>query len=179
MTIEPFWVQVKESTLRQGDYLPGCLVPVPVFDPTNIAQSSEIQEIDVEILEFDLIVLTQSCDLENKKARLVALSRIHLLSEFEEINPQFRQKGRWEDARRGRIEGLHLLASPSEPANNREALVVDFREIYSLPYDYLVKHATELGERWRLKSPFLEHFSQGFARLFMRVGLPSSIPPFK
>lgn len=79
---------------------------------------------------------------------------------------------------RGRIEGLHLLASPINPGNNREALVVDFRQIYSLPYEYILKHATELGSRCRLKSPYLEHFSQAFAKLFMRVGLPSSIPPF-
>src|SRR5437868_13596660 len=29
MTIEPFWVPVGEPTLRQGDLLPGCLVPIP------------------------------------------------------------------------------------------------------------------------------------------------------
>lgn len=79
---------------------------------------------------------------------------------------------------KGRTEGLHLLASPENPENNREALVVDLRQIYTLPYEYLLKHATDLGSRWRLKSPYLEHFSQAFARLFMRVGLPSSIPPF-
>ena len=77
------------------------------------------------------------------------------------------------------MEGLHMLGALSDPANNREAFVVDFREIYSLPFEYLVKHATELGPRWRLKSPFLEHFSQAFARFFMRVGLPSTIPEFQ
>lgn len=174
MTIEPFWDKTEGPTLRQGDYLWRCLVPR--FSP-SFSENSEIQE--VEVREFDLIILTQSCDLENKKARLVALSPIYLISKFEQANPDYAKKGRWEEVRRGRVEGLHLLASPDNPANNREALVVDFREIYSLPYEYLVKHATELGSRWRLKSPFLEHFSQGFARLFMRVGLPSSIPPFK
>jgi len=29
-----------------------------------------------------------------------------------------------------------------------------------------------------LRSPYLEHFSQAFARFFMRVGLPTAIPPF-
>jgi hypothetical protein len=33
--------------------------------------------------------------------------------------------------------------------------------------------------RWRLQSPFREHFSQAFARFFMRVGLPAAIPAFK
>jgi hypothetical protein len=79
---------------------------------------------------------------------------------------------------KGRIEGLHLLASPANPENNREALVVDFREIYSLPFGYLLSRAAQLDHRWRLRSPYLEHFSQAFARFFMRVGLPSTIPPF-
>jgi len=28
MSVEPFWTEINESSLRQGDYLPGCLVPV-------------------------------------------------------------------------------------------------------------------------------------------------------
>jgi hypothetical protein len=72
-----------------------------------------------------------------------------------------------------------LLGSRTEPDNNRQASVVDFREIYSLPFDYLAHRAAQLGTRWRLAPPFLEHFSQSFARFFMRVGLPASIPPYK
>jgi hypothetical protein len=97
---------------------------------------------------------------------------------FEAVNPAFGKKGRWNEVLKGRVEGLHLLASPANPTNNRDAVVVDFREIYSLPFDYLVGRATDLGPRWRLHSPYLEHFSQAFARFFMRVGLPSTIPEF-
>ncbi len=49
----------------------------------------------------------------------------------------------------------------------------------SLPYGYLASYASRLQNRWRLQSPFLEHFSQAFARFFMRVGLPAAIPPYK
>jgi hypothetical protein len=52
------------------------------------------------------------------------------------------------------------------PENNRECLVVDFREIYSLPFEFLTKHTESLETRWRLQSPYLEHFSQAFARFF-------------
>ncbi|WP_232251463.1 hypothetical protein [Oscillatoria acuminata] len=152
---------------------------MPIFDPTTFSEGSDLQSVDVEIREYDLIVLTQSCDLENKKVRFVALSPIYSLEEFEEINPKFAKKGQWENVRRGRVEGLYLLASPTEPDNNRKSLVVDFGEIHSLPYDYIEKYAINLGPRWRLNSPFLEHFSQAFARFFMRVGLPSAIEPFK
>lgn len=179
MTIEPFWVQIDEVTLRQGDYLPGCLVPIPVFDPTTFGQKDKkTPDVEIDVKEFDLIVVTQSCDLDNKKVTQVILCPIFPILEYEEANPAFAKKGRWNEVLKGRAEGLHLLASPETPDNNREALVVDLRQIYALPYEYLLKHAIELGSRWRLKSPYLEHFSQAFARLFMRVGLPSSIPPF-
>jgi hypothetical protein len=179
MSIDPFWVHDNEPTLRQGDYLPGCLVPVPLFDPITFGKKdSETKEIEVKVNELDLIVLTQSCDLQNKKVSQVVVCTVNLISEFEETNPAFAKKGKWNDVLAGRIEGLHLLASPTDPDNNREALIVNFREMYSLPYEYLLKHALELSLRWRLKSPYLEHFSQAFARLFMRVGLPSTIPRF-
>jgi hypothetical protein len=50
MTIDPFWVQDSEPTLLQGDYLPGCLVPIPLFDPTAFGKKdNETQEVEVEI----------------------------------------------------------------------------------------------------------------------------------
>lgn len=176
--MESFWVQVKENSLRQGDYIPECNVPLCTF-PSGSDQSSGNLVWDVEMKVKDLIVLTQSCDLENKKAQFVALCPIYSVSDFESANPSFAQKGRWNEVRRGRVEGLYLLASPQNPLDSWSALVVDFREIHSLPIEYLTAHVTEIGDRWRLKSPYLEHFSQGFARFFMRVGLPSSIPEFK
>ncbi|HEV3255703.1 MAG TPA: hypothetical protein VG013_02365 [Gemmataceae bacterium] len=127
----------------------------------------------------NLIVVTQSCDLENRKVQFVALCPIHSLREFEVVSPDFAKEGRWEEARQGRREGLYLLPSPTHPQHNRQALVVDFRQIISLPFAYLSRHAEQLGPRWRLQSPYLEHFSQAFARFFMRVGLPSALPPFR
>lgn len=169
---KPFWSEVNERTLAQGDLLNRCLVPV--FTPDFGTNGG-----DVPVGESDLIIITQSCDLENAKVDLVALCPIYSLMEFEEGNPRLKKKGEWEKVRKGRIEGLHLLGSPATPDDNQGALVVDFGQIFSLPPAYLEKRAGELGARWRLDSPFLEHFSQAFARYFMRVGLPSSIPPFK
>ncbi len=171
--MEPFWTRVAEATLRQGDYLPGCLVPVL---PTELTVGAPIV---VSARPADLIVVTQSCDLEKQKVRLVAMVSILRLDQFEAINPAFRKRGRWNEVLKGRSEGLYLLGSPTNPSNNLEALVVDFREIISLPMEMAAAHAARLGPRWRLKSPFLEHFSQAFARFFMRVGLPSTIPEFR
>jgi hypothetical protein len=168
-----YWVQVNEPTLRQGDYLRDCRVP-RFLDPSV----KSVPE-DIPVDEYDLIVLTQSCDLDHDRIRLVAMCPIFPIAEFEKVNTDFQKKGKWNEVRKGRVEGLHMLGSPLNPDNNREALVVDFREIYSLPFEYLIKHAQQLGPRFRLESPFLEHFSQTFARFFMRVGLPSSIPEFQ
>jgi hypothetical protein len=172
--VESFCLQFEEGELRQGDYLPGCSLPVvgPAF-----AVGGEPHEIRTD--QGDLIIVTQSCDLEQRKARLVAGCPVFPLAEFEAVNPAFAHKGRWNEVLKGRIEGLHLLASPTVPEDNRQALVAGFREIHSLPYGYLADHAKRLGPRWRLKPPFLEHLSQAFARFFMRVGLPSTIPEFR
>jgi hypothetical protein len=128
---------------------------------------------------YNVIVVTQSCDLENNKAPLVATCPIFTLAEFESDNAKFAEKGQWERVRQGRVEGLHLLAGVQSPVDNRQALVVDFRQIYSLPIGYLEARAVTLGLRYRLLSPYVEHFSQSFARFFMRVGLPSGIPEYK
>jgi hypothetical protein len=170
-----FWTQISGSSLAQGDFLRDCLVPI--FSPGFRVGAP--QEQDVQVCGANLIVVTQSCDLENNKAQFVALCPIYSLDEFTGINPRFSKKHERDEVRKGRHEGLHMLGSPTNPENNSESLIVDFRQIYSLPFEYLSGHAAKLGSRWRLQSPFLEHFSQAFARFFMRVGLPSSIPPFK
>ena len=172
--IESFWETATDETLRQGEYLLNC--PVPMLQEKPRVEAL-LQPVPIKI--FDLIVVTQSCDLEQGKASLVALCPIFPLTTFEAANPEMQRKGRWEEVRKGRVEGLHLLSSTTDPADNRQSLAVDLRKVYSLPFAMLVQHALETEMRWHLKSPYLEHFSQAFARFFMRVGLPSAIPPFK
>lgn len=171
--MESFWEEVSGATLRQGDYLLNCPVPVFQEQPDSTGQQS------FPVRGYDLVIVTQSCDLDNQKVGLVASCPIYPIVEYEKVNQALAKRGRWEEVRKGRVEALHLLSSPTNPADNRAALVVDFREIYSTPFEFLTRQAQAQGLRWRLKSPYLEHFSQAFARFFMRVGLPSSIPPFK
>jgi hypothetical protein len=168
-----FWIKIEGAGLGQGDFLQGCFVPT---FPPDFGSSGGATK--VRIAKADLIVVTQSCDLENRKVAFVALCPIYSVTAFEGFNPSFK-KNEWEQVRQGRREGLYLVPSPEQPENNRQALVVDFRQIISLPVGYVIAHAGSIGPRWRLQSPYLEHFSQALARFFMRVGLPSAIPPFK
>lgn len=173
MDAESFWQKVTDSDLMQGDYILDC--PVPVFAEIP----AEKVKINPQVKIYNLKIVTQSCDLANGKAPFAAMCPIYSLAEFETANPKAAQKGFWDQVRKAKIEGLHLLSSFENPENNRECFVVDFREIYSLPFEFLIKHAASSESRWRLKSPYLEHFSQAFARFFMRVGLPANIPPFR
>src|SRR5262245_7069274 len=106
----PFWKSTTDSQLAQDDYLPDCLVPIvpSTFGP-------ESQTTDLTIHTVDLVILTQSCDLARGKHLLVSLCPIHSIKTFEATNPAFGRKGAWEDVRKGRREGLHLLASPLDP----------------------------------------------------------------
>jgi hypothetical protein len=178
---DTWWEEISlisnNNTLRQGDYLLDCSVVNIRADFDVVNEEGKDRPI-VDVDKVNLIVVTQSCDLENKNVSNVLFSPIYLVTEFTEINPNFNNK-RWEEVRKGRIEGLYLLASTDNPEDPHKCLVVDFREVYSLPYEYLVRHTQTMDIRCRLKSPYLEHFSQAFARRFMRVGLPSAIPPFK
>lgn len=105
-----FWMSMKGSDLAQGDLLDGCLVPS--FGPGFGGPGS------TEMLVEEgrrLVVMTQSCDLETKRVRFVALCLIHSLPEYELANPHFRRKGHWEQVRKGRVEGCTYLLRPQAP----------------------------------------------------------------
>lgn len=172
---ESWWTAAVGAKLAQGDLLPRCLVP----DFVTVTEDSTNEIAEIPFKQARLIVITQSCDLENDKIDFVALCQVLSLTELGAKNPNYRKHDVWESVRKGRVEALHLLASPDHPDDNLSCLVVDFGHIVSLPISYLSQHAASLGDRWRLQPPFLEHFSQAFARFFMRVGLPSSISPFR
>jgi len=171
---ESFWTEVVGEHLAQGDYLPNC--PVPVF-PADYGQTEGNSAVGVR--NVDLIIVTQSCDLENKKVTLVAMCSIWTVAQLKTLDEKYGKADRLEDVRKGKFEALHMLSSTETPSNNWDVRIMDFREIHSRPVQFLGSHATKVGKRWRLKSPYLEHFSQAFARFFMRVGLPSAIQKFK
>lgn len=170
----PFWLRHEGERLAQGDLLSDCPVLLP---PAALTAKGGLLSVPVEM--GNVVVVTQSCDLEQGKAPFPLLALIHTIDDLAAADPRFAKTSVLEEIRKGRREGLYMLASPEEPANNRKALVVDFRQLVTLPIAFLQDHALALGPRWRLQSPFVEHFSQAFARFFMRVGLPAAVPEFK
>jgi hypothetical protein len=126
--------------------------------------------------QANIIVISQSCDLEQTKVRNVIVAQTYSLDEFETVNPLYEKKGKWNEVVRGRVEALHLLPPTGNSTDARSWILVDFRHIYSLPFGYVERFAEGTGDRWRLQSPYLECLSQAFGRFFMRVALPTDPP---
>lgn len=161
------------DALRQGDVLDGCKVVVPKVDA-----SGELDPV-VGVETYDVVVLTQSCDLENGKADFVLVCPLWSLEELGAADGHFKTDKGKEDLRRGLLPGYHLLNKSEVTDHIRDFRVVDFRKTFSLPVAFLKQMATKSGPRLRVLPPYREHLSQAFARFFMRVGLPLDIPTFK
>ena len=162
------WYQVGNlDNLEQGDLLPNCPVLCLPDNLNPILSAQEEDEIEIlpEIKTVDLIVMTQSCDLQQDKISQVLLCA-YLPFSTKEYNKNK------DNIRKERMPALHLIEKCDAELLIFEKQVVDFRAIYTLPKDFVVGFIETLENRARLLSPYKEHLSQAFARYFMRVGLP-------
>lgn len=176
-TDSAWYCLVSGDELMQGDILENCLI---FFPPPDLTLNSLVQgEADFEWEERDVIVMSQSCDLAigEKKCPEVLLCPLWNRSELTE-GPLSTPQG-MEGARKGQLPAYHVLNKCEIEEAEREFRVVDFRYTYTLPLDFCKEFAARIPSRIRLLSPYREKLSQAFARFFMRVGLPTDIPPFK
>ncbi len=155
----------------QGDFVKECPVVIP---PTEISD-----KIEVRVLNYNVVVMSQSCDLALEKLDLVLVCPVWTLTEFGEQKSYYQGKDGKEALRRGHLPGYHLLNKCEINGFKTDYLVVDFRSVYSVPFDFVVELAIKRARRIRLLPPYKEHLSQAFARFFMRVGLPVDIPQFR
>lgn len=178
----PWYEVVQGEGLLQGDFLGLCPVIVPPRDfpaPRNDAKTMLTPEAMVKIRQYDVVIMSQSCDLVEKKLDLVLVCPHWSMSEVEKDSQFFRGEKGKEAIRKGNVPGYHLLNKCTIRGFERGYRVVDFRSVFSLPVDFIVDFAHRKGRRLRLLPPYREHLSQAFARFFMRVGLPADIPPFR
>ena len=166
----PWYEVADDDKIMQGDFIPECPIIIP---PSEI---SEEEEFDVTIRNYDVIIMSQSCDIEYNKIDLVLLCPVWPLEEVEKTDFMKSSKGK-EELRRGNVTGYHLLNNCELKDFITGYRVVDFRNVYSVPLDFIKEF--NKSKRLRLLPPYREHLSQAFARFFMRVGLPVDIPPFK
>lgn len=172
------WFELQENSedITQGDIIKGC--PVPILKEVDI--TAEGQNVKAEIAKIDGIVLTQACDLANRKVENIILCAITSRSDFEELQ---RNAGRSDKEIINNLKGIrdghqyayHIINNFKSEEFSQDYYIINFKDIFSVPVDVAKKIAKKNGKRLRLCPPYREHLSQAFARYFMRVGLPISI----
>ena len=176
MTLEyPWYNEVTDGSLDQGDILTNCPAGYLPLD-WNPNKSKSEQRFDIDL--YDLVVLTQACDLAHDKTEYVVCCPVFEHSHIDKESPGQGMKyvnGRKDKIIQGVVPGYAMIAEhngqPKCPIS-----VVSFRQVFSLPKVFLQQMAKP--GHLRLLPPYREHLSQGFARFFMRVGLPKPVPSF-
>jgi len=74
------WYEVVsiEDDLMQGDFIKNCPVVIP---PSEI-----FDDIEVRIINYDVVIMSQSCDLVQRKLDLVLVCPVWSMNEFARFN---------------------------------------------------------------------------------------------
>jgi len=171
------WYEIVEKTspLFQGDILFSIPLIFTKDDPLK-------ESIEAEVEEYNGIIVSQTCDLTCKDIDVVLFCPIIPLTEFvlkktkpENTKEIIRIKN---DLRTGKYVAYYLLNVFNQAGFPDDYFVVDLKNPRSIPLELIFGIKERTTQRLRLNSPYREHLSQAFARVFMRVGLPDSIPEF-
>lgn len=137
---------------------------------------------NIEVALEDVIVITQSCDLANCKTKFLTCCSVFSWEEFKlkliETGQNEKNCKKIFNSIRDGFRWNYFLLSSEEVADygHMDCSMVDFSVVFTVPIQ-IVKTTIDLSnsKRLRLKSPYIEHLSQSFARYYMRVGLPTQI----
>lgn len=174
------WYTVVEGKeLRQGDII--CQRGIPQITDC-FDDLSEGAEIPTEMVRTDMIILSQSCDLEQDKISDVIVAEVvDWTTAHKELAQKWGDRVKSTSFRKelvqGRLPSLSLLHKRQEEPTIDWSLV-NFHKLFMLPKLQLQQYALEAGPRLRLNPPYREHLAQAFARYFMRVGLPHDAHDF-
>jgi hypothetical protein len=177
----PWYDIVQGPDLEQGDLIPRSpLARLPegvTIDELRQAGQADVgPRVRVELA--NVVVMSQSCDLQQRRLAFVLVCRHHSPAEMQAAGVL--KSGRQgldalNSIRKGRQPMYHMLNRCDLPEHQHDVQVVDFRDPVGIPFDFACGYAESLGPRLRLLPPYREHLAQGFARFFMRVGLPTDI----
>jgi hypothetical protein len=171
------WYEVVPANyeLAQGDIL----FNVPSY---NVDRENEEEPL-VNLLEANVIIMSQSCDLQNKNLDVILWCPFYPLNEqvlklIDNPTEKAIRKTK-EKLRKGEFIQFYLLNAEENLSLQLNFQVVDLKNPRSTSYEEFMDFTLQHGDRLRLLSPYKEHLSQSFARVFMRVGLPDIIPSFE
>jgi hypothetical protein len=168
------WFEVVTGrTLEQGDIISHCPIYSPAFPSSPDQPVTEIEE-----FSYDVIVMSQTCDLVMDREKLSHVVLCPLQSQSEIANSlghPLANKGALKNAVKHKEPAFFVLAESNHERLLREISVVHFRQVYTLPVGFLRAIAEQRGERLRLCSPYKEALANRFAAFFGRVALPIDV----
>ncbi len=184
------WYRIAEpdEELEQGDFIDDCQVLIPKYTPIETEANRPnnprkfLVEGDEEIR--DVVIISQTCDLENRKVDVVHLCPRMPISKYVEVVKKMGKNNqsiitKLNEIRSGRSYRYYMLNMCNLPDFSREFQIVDLGTSFTIPCDAMEQIAKSGGKRIRLLSPYKEQLAQAFAFLYMRVALPNPINEFK
>ncbi|MBC6991672.1 hypothetical protein [Hymenobacter sp. BT491] len=169
-----------EQGLLQGDFITGCPTLTLPEDLDEIGTG----DFEIDVVYYNAVVITQSCDLSSKGADKVLLCPYFSFKDWLARVKDFQAavkaggntdkivKSEFDKLRKGSYVAFHLL-NKDESIGFNDYQVVELGASFSVKrtvIDALVEKDLRSG---RLLSPYREHLSQAFATYFMRVALPN------
>ena len=174
------------SALLQCELLSG-VVQYVVQKPVGIVACEAVPF--KRVLHPLSVILSQDCDLERdftarqttstpdpkKTLENTLLCVAQKVSEIR--NPTEFDSKMWRRLTENREERFQYLRNVPIAADARgigiEEIVIDFRRNFTVPTEYLYSQlGLEVQRRTVLRSPYLEHLSQRYARYLSRIALP-------
>jgi hypothetical protein len=160
-----FLTPSRDEAIDQGDIIDDCPLPSVVsFDP------DKLESLEAKVVTQRLIVLTETCDLTNRKiSRVVAAV---LLESQSLVDQQLLKAADIRGPiRAGRVYGWYYL--PKSVEHGLPESIVDLRQLYTVRLDLLEALCQRGRRRARLMPLYREHLAKHFADTYSRIGLPA------
>ncbi|HET9895195.1 MAG TPA: hypothetical protein VFQ44_09700 [Streptosporangiaceae bacterium] len=168
----PNWYEVVTGPeLEQGDILPNLDAPRAKKDDN--APGGYV----IRPGRGDYVVVSQTCDLENKKLQEVLLADFRDYQSATYSHDRARSRA-FRDALIQNSDWAYFLLPEFTGPPTLKWSVVNFHYLFLVDVDSCRHHAEALGRRLRLVSPYKEHLAQSFGRYMMRVALPETANAF-
>lgn len=153
-----------QEAIDQGDVIDGVvLLEVAKFD------AAELDHPTVRAYRRLGVVMTQTCDLDNKKSIFANVAEV-FEAQFLVDQKLFKPADIRGPIRSGRVWGWYFL--PADEAMALGEMVVDLRRLHTVRIDMLGELSRAGHRRARIKPLYREHLAKHFADTFSRIGLP-------
>jgi hypothetical protein len=140
--------------------------------PVNLVRSLApdlVSQPEVDFAFQRVIVLTQTCDLDNQKATFVNVAEV-FDAQFLIDQQLFKPADVKGPLRAGRIWGWYFL--PADAALQLGEMVIDLRRLHTVRLPLLRELCRADKRRGRVQPLYREHLAKHFADTFSRIGLP-------